>query len=221
MTPLSWNSSQRSLPSRVRSPTPPNTDTPPCFRAMLWISSMMTTVLPTPAPPNRPILPPCRYGSSRSMTLMPVSNIFSSVDCCLERRRGAVNRPALLRLHRTVRKVDRLAEHVQHAAERLGADRHRDRLAEIDRLHAALHAVGRLHRDRAHAVLAEVLLDFGDDVERLAARLRRRDDAQRVVDCRQVSGLELDVDDRPDDLDDFADVLLHVAVCALRSRHAV
>ena len=35
MTPLSWNSSQRSLPSRVRSPTPPNTDTPPCFRAML------------------------------------------------------------------------------------------------------------------------------------------------------------------------------------------
>ena len=80
MTPLSWNSCQRSLPSRVRSPTPPNTDTPPCFRAMLWISSMMTTVLPTPAPPNRPILPPCRYGSSRSMTLMPVSNIFSSVD---------------------------------------------------------------------------------------------------------------------------------------------
>ena len=82
MTPDSWNSSQRSLPSRVRSPTPPNTDTPPCFRAMLWISSMMMTVLPTPAPPNSPILPPCRYGSSRSMTLMPVSNIFSSVDCC-------------------------------------------------------------------------------------------------------------------------------------------
>ena len=27
-------------------------------------------------------------------------------------------------------------------------------------LHAAAHAVGRLHRDRAHAVLAEVLLDL-------------------------------------------------------------
>ena len=80
MTPLSWNSSQRSLPSRVRSPTPANTDTPPCFMATLWMSSWMMTVLPTPAPPNSPILPPRRYGSSRSMTLMPVSNICSSVD---------------------------------------------------------------------------------------------------------------------------------------------
>jgi hypothetical protein len=35
MTFDSWNSSQRSLPSRVRSPTPANTDTPPCFFARL------------------------------------------------------------------------------------------------------------------------------------------------------------------------------------------
>ena len=109
------------------------------------------------------------------MTLMPVSNIFELGRLLLERRRGAVNRPALLRLDRTIREVDRLAEHVQHAAERLGPDRHRDRLAEVDRLHAALHAVGRLHRDGAHAVLAEVLLDLGDDVDRRAAVLRRRD----------------------------------------------
>ena len=39
------------------------------------IISWMSTVLPTPAPPNRPILPPSRYGESKSMTLMPVSNI--------------------------------------------------------------------------------------------------------------------------------------------------
>ena len=31
---------------------------PPCPLATLLISSMMSTVLPTPAPPNRPILPP-------------------------------------------------------------------------------------------------------------------------------------------------------------------
>ena len=79
--PDSCISFHRSLPSRVRSPTPENTEMPPCFMAMLLISSMMTTVLPTPAPPNSPILPPRRYGSSRSMTLMPVSNICSSVDC--------------------------------------------------------------------------------------------------------------------------------------------
>ena len=82
-----------------------------------------------------------------------------------ERRRRAVNRPALLRLHGPIRKVDRLAEHVQHAAERLGADRHRDRPAVILGRHAALQAVGRLHRDGAHAVLAEVLLDLDDDVD--------------------------------------------------------
>src|SRR4051794_1538940 len=35
----------------------------------------MSTVLPTPAPPNSPILPPTTYGVSRSSTLMPVSNI--------------------------------------------------------------------------------------------------------------------------------------------------
>ncbi len=51
-------STQRSLPSRVRSPTPANTDTPPCFLATLLMSSWMSTVLPTPAPPKRPILPP-------------------------------------------------------------------------------------------------------------------------------------------------------------------
>src|SRR6266851_5782395 len=55
MTPDSLISSQRSLPSRVRSPTPANTENPPCCFATLLISSMMTTVLPTPAPPKRPI----------------------------------------------------------------------------------------------------------------------------------------------------------------------
>ena len=34
------------------------TEVPPCWVAMLWISSMRSTVLPTPAPPKRPILPP-------------------------------------------------------------------------------------------------------------------------------------------------------------------
>ena len=68
-------SSSRSLPSRVRSPTPENTDTPPCSRARFAISSWISTVLPTPAPPKRPILPPRTYGAIRSTTLIPVSKI--------------------------------------------------------------------------------------------------------------------------------------------------
>ena len=37
----------------------------------------MRTVLPTPAPPNNPIFPPSKYGSKRSMTLIPDSKSFA------------------------------------------------------------------------------------------------------------------------------------------------
>ncbi len=74
MTPDSVISVKRSLPSRVRSPTPANTEVPPKFLATRVIISWISTVLPTPAPPNRPILPPCTYGVSRSITLMPVTS---------------------------------------------------------------------------------------------------------------------------------------------------
>ena len=60
ITPDSLNSSYKSLPSRVRSPTPPKTDTPPCSLAILLISSWIRTVFPTPAPPNSPTFPPWR-----------------------------------------------------------------------------------------------------------------------------------------------------------------
>jgi len=48
---------------------------------MFVINSWMSTVLPTPAPPNKPILPPFWYGHKRSITLIPVSKISDSVDC--------------------------------------------------------------------------------------------------------------------------------------------
>ena len=81
-TPLSCISLQRSFPSLLRSPTPANTEYPPCSMAMLCISSCISTVLPTPAPPNRPIFPPFGYGSNRSMTFIPVSSISTTGLCC-------------------------------------------------------------------------------------------------------------------------------------------
>ncbi len=81
MTPDSVISWIRSLPSRERSPTPAKTDTPACSWATFRISSWMMTVLPTPAPPKMPILPPFLNGQIRSMTLRPVSNTSISVDC--------------------------------------------------------------------------------------------------------------------------------------------
>src|SRR5262249_58950719 len=72
--------------------------------------------------------------------------------------------------------------------------------------HPAAETVGRGHRDRPHLALAQVLrhlegklLRVGEDVLVLDAL-----DQQRVVDGRQSARLELDVDDRPDDLNDLA-----------------
>ena len=111
----------------------------------------------------------------------------------IDQRSSDVDRAAL---------VDRLAEDVQDAAEGLAADRHRDRRAGVDGLHAADHAVGRLHGDAADLVLADVVRHFDDDVDGHLSELAVVDDADGVVDRRKMSFLELDVDGRADDLDD-------------------
>ena len=130
MTPLSFISSQRSLPSRVRSPTPANTERPPCSWAMLWISSWISTVLPTPAPPKRPILPPFTYGARRSTTLMPVSKISSVGLSWSNAGRVPVDRPALAGGD-VGALVDGVAQHVEDAPERPVADGDRDRAARV------------------------------------------------------------------------------------------
>src|ERR1039458_5166212 len=47
---------------------------------MLGIMSVSNPVLPTPAPPNRPALPPRSSGTRTSMTLIPVSKISDLVE---------------------------------------------------------------------------------------------------------------------------------------------
>ena len=190
------------MPSRVRSPTPAKTETPPCWRAMLWISSWIRTVLPVPAPPKRPILPPFTYGAIRSTTLRPVSKISIGRREVAEGRRVAVDRPALDVLAGRLLVVDRLADHVPDPAEGRVADRDRDRRAGVDDVDAAREAVGRVHRDRADAIVAEVLLHLRD--QRPAAAVAGRHlDRERVVDLRQLVG-EDGVDDDALDLDHLA-----------------
>src|SRR5882672_8822372 len=65
---------------------------------------------------------------------------------------------------------------------------------------------GGLHRDRAHAVLAQVLLHFRDDIDLRRAAGAVRDDTDGVVDGGKAFG-EYDVDHRADDLDDLAGLL--------------
>ena len=80
ITPDSIISLYKSFPSLVLSPTPAKTEKPPCPFAILFISSIIKTVLPTPAPPNKPIFPPLEYGASKSTTFIPVIKISDSVD---------------------------------------------------------------------------------------------------------------------------------------------
>jgi peptide chain release factor 1 len=117
-----------------------------------------------------------------------------------ERGRRLVDRRHHLGVDRAAL-VDRLADHVDDAAERLGPDRHHDRAAGVDRLGAAHQAVGRVHRDRAHRALAQVLRDL--EHQGLALVL----DVQRRQDLGQVA-VELHVADGADDLGDAADIVL-------------
>jgi hypothetical protein len=87
-----------------------------CSTAMLRISSIRVTVLPTPAPPKRPTLPPLAMGMMRSMTLMPVSRISVEAAWSSSLGAGAVDRPALLGIDRA-QLVHRVAEHVHDAPE--------------------------------------------------------------------------------------------------------
>src|SRR5581483_10268477 len=143
----------------------------------------------------------------------------------VEGGRLAMDGPVSFRVHRTF-VVDWLPENVQDAAERLPSDRNGDRRTEIDRLHAADHSVRRLHRDATNLVLTDVVRDFDDDIDLHFAELTVIDDANRVVDRRKVTLLELDVDRRADDLNDFSDVLIcHVfsvselTLCCRGARH--
>ena len=100
--------------------------------AMLLISSMMSTVLPTPAPPNRPILPPLVYGASRSTTLMPVTRSRCSVDWSTNSG-AAVDRP-FLASRTSIGPLSSigLADDVHDAAQRVsGPTGHFDRRAGV------------------------------------------------------------------------------------------
>ena len=116
----------------------------------------------------------------------------------LEARRRPVDRISGCRVD-WPRLVDRLADHIEDAAERLRADRDGDRTAHILHRRAAAETVGGAHGDGAHRVVAEVRLRLqGEDAAVIPGHL------ERVVDLRQHVRRELHVDHRAGDLQDGA-----------------
>ena len=107
----------------------------------------------------------------------------------VDRRRHVAADRALL--------VDRLADDVHDAAERLGADGDADLRAGRRHRLAAGEAVGRVHGDGANDILAEVLGDLEHQAVAVVVGLERREDRRQVA-------FEGDVDDGADDLADAA-----------------
>ncbi len=106
--------------------------------------------------------------------------------------------------------VDRVADNVHHAPQRLAANGYSDRAALIDGLHATHHALGRLHGDTTHAAFAELLLDFQDDVERVGNVVAFAGDAQRRVNRWQRRLGELHVHRGTCDLNYVSDIFWHM-----------
>ena len=156
------------------------------------------------------------------MTLMPVSKI--SVVGCSSSKVGASRwigqRSSAFDL---LALVDHVAEDVEDPAERRVADRNADRRARVLDVHAARKAVGGVHGDRAHAVVAEVLLHLGDQVESGPPLLLRHLDSKCVVD-RGEAPVEDGVDDDALDLDDLAvffSAMNPPVACRVKSNQAI
>ena len=99
--------------------------------------------------------------------------------------------------------VDRVADDVEDPAQALGSDWHRDGGSRVAHDHASDETVGRIHRDRAHSVLAEVLSHFERQVV-LDVGDSGVGEFERAEDFRELAIGEFDVDDGADDLKHFA-----------------
>ena len=198
ITPDSSISSMRSLPSRVRSPTPQKTETPRVLLGHVVDELLDEHGLADAGTAEEADLAALHVRSDQVDDLDPRLEDLRLRLELLELGRVAMDRPALA--GRCVLAVDRVADHVPEPPQRLVSDRHADRAAEVDDLGPAGEPVGRVHGDGAHAIVAQVLLHLGDQL----ATLDR--DPQRAVDLRE--GVREDgVDDDALDLDQLSDVL--------------
>ena len=120
----------------------------------------------------------------------------------IERRRVPMDREALGGLDGTPL-VDRIAQHVQHAAENLRSHGNGNRMSGVLDPHPTHHAVGGLHGDRPHAPLAEVLLDLAGHVERIGHVKALAGHADGAENPGELAGRELNVNGRSGDLNHF------------------
>src|SRR4029079_17469548 len=101
MTPDSVISPKRSLPSRVRSPTPAQTETPPCCSARRRHISCMMNLFATPGPPHH-------AGEDRVAAVLFGLAADHLLDDDRLAHAGAAEHPDLAALHVGLEQVDDL-----------------------------------------------------------------------------------------------------------------
>jgi hypothetical protein len=129
---------------------------------------------------------------------------FEAGGLLFEGRRGAVNGELFLGVD-GAHFVHRLADDVEHAAQRFRAHRHHYRMAQADGFHAAHQAFGGLEGDGADASFADVLLDFANDIDGIERVEAFAGDADGGVDEGDLPFGELAVHGRTGHLDHLAD----------------
>ena len=157
---------------------------PPWALAMRAINSVRMTVLPSPAPPNKPGLAAADERRQQVDHLDARLEDFRLRREIGDRRGVAVDGPVFFGAGRgrspSIGSPSRLKTRPSVALP-TGT---RDRGAGVDAVHAADHAVGVAQGDAAHAAAAEVLLDLAGEVGLHALLLGH--DLHGVVDRRQM-----------------------------------
>ncbi len=110
-------------------------------------------------------------------------------------RRGTVNGQIFRGLHRAFF-VLRLAQHVHDAPQSARAHRYRNSLARALDGEAAAQTLGWAHGDGAHDAVAQLLLHLEGQVHIV--------ELERVIDLGDLIAWKFHIDDRADDLHDFA-----------------
>ncbi len=116
----------------------------------------------------------------------------------IEVGRSPVNLPPLV--CGEARLVEAVTHDIPDVAEGAVAHRRLNTVPGVDHRRASGEAVGRLHGDRSHPVVADLLRNLGGNVNRFTTDVDVEFDLG--VDLRQVAGRELHVDDGAGDADD-------------------
>ena len=119
---------------------------------------------------------------------------------------AAVNRNSAVAHIHFAQTVDVGADHVEHATADLIARWHGNRKASRNYFLTAGEAVGRVHRNRANGVFANVLLRFKNDLLAVGASYNKR-----IVDFgKRLCIRKVDVYNRANDLGNFTIRVRHV-----------